>query len=191
MVRRSRALLRVWGRDPVKMIHGLATADIEAVSPDRGTYTVFLSPKGKMVADARIFALADGELLLDTDPAAQEPLLAHLRKFIPPLFARFEDVSGSWAVVGVYGDGATEAAAAGAASLDLGSLPADAREAEDEAVALRKGAEALVVRTREAGGDGWEFFVPAPSVDTLSAALAGAGADPGTGADLDRLRLLA
>ncbi|HZD04892.1 MAG TPA: hypothetical protein VE173_08235, partial [Longimicrobiales bacterium] len=126
LVDRNRSILRVWGRDPVKMIHGLATADIETVSPERGVYTAFLTPKGRMVADARVFLWPRGAekdeagaearggapgLLVGVDPRAAEDLKAHIRKFVPPLFARSEDRSDEWRVIGVYGVGADEAVA--------------------------------------------------------------------------------
>ena len=115
-VSRTRAVLRVWGRDPVKMVQGLATADLERLADDRAVYTAFLTPKGRMVADARILRHPGGteasELLLITHPGAAPGLLDHLRKFVPPLFARFEDVSEAWGIVGVHGPGASGAARA-------------------------------------------------------------------------------
>lgn len=198
LVRRRRALLRVWGREPVKMLHGLATADIEAVSPEQGAYTTFLTVKGKLVADARIFAHpAADELLLETDPAAVESLVAHLKKFIPPLFARFENVSDAWIVQGVYGDGASGVAAAAMEALGLGGDTGDvgdsgdlSESAPDEAVPLRSAdPPALPVRTRLAGGDGWEILAPAPLADDLVAALREAGGTPAGDSDLERLRV--
>jgi hypothetical protein len=59
---------------------------------ERAVYATVLTPKGRMVADVRLLRRGD-ELLLETDAAAAEPLAAHLRKYVPPLFARFEDAS--------------------------------------------------------------------------------------------------
>lgn len=194
MVRRPRAVLRVWGRDPVRMIHGLATADIEAVAPDRAAYTTFLTPKGRMVADARVLLRPGNrqppELLLETDPAAMDGLVAHLRKFIPPLFARFEDVSADWRVVSVHGPGATAAARAGlaAAGVDAALEP---EAAEDAVGAWSSEPPLLAVRSLEAGGEGWDLVVAEGSADEIEAAMAEAGAEAGNDADLEPHRIAA
>jgi folate-binding protein YgfZ len=126
LIERSRGLLRVGGRDPVRMIQGLATADINAVTRERGAYTTFLTAKGKMVADARVFLRGGGQppdLLLDVAPPALAPLLEHIRRFVPPLFARAEDVSEEWAILGVYGPGAGGVVARLARGASPGAAP--------------------------------------------------------------------
>ena len=194
VVPRSRTVLRVWGRDPVKMIHGLATGDITAASPERAVYTAFLTAKGRMVADARVLLLPGHqeppELLLATDPGAATGLVEHLRKFIPPLFARFEDVSAEWRVIGVYGEGASRAATAGAAAAGMaGTLSPDAME--DEIGATSVSPPAAAVRSAETGGDGWDLLVPASAAEAVQGALLDAGAVAGTEAELEPLRIAA
>ncbi|HUG39464.1 MAG TPA: hypothetical protein VMM12_03210 [Longimicrobiales bacterium] len=192
-VRRPSTVLRVWGRDPVKMLHGLATADIGMVSPDRAVYTAFLTPKGRMVADGLVL-LSPGaeppELLLATDPAAAPGLLDHLRKFVPPLFARFEDVSAAWSVVGVYGTGASAAAEAG-----LGAAGVEATLSPDlpEDVVGARSPEppALAVRSAVTGADGWDLYVPADRAAAVESALEAAGARAGGEEDLEPLRIAA
>lgn len=190
VVERSRQLIRITGRDPIGMIQGLATADIQVAAPDRAVYTVFLSPKGRMVADARVFR-TDGEdvaLLLDTAPDAGPGLTAHLKKFVPPLFARGEDVSASWSVVGVYGEGADAVAAAAVpAAEEVGS--AEAGDAAEETVVPVAGG--FRVRTFLTGGPGWDIFVEADRRDTVIEALLTAGGRPGDPAALESLRIAA
>ncbi len=198
MVRRPRALMRAWGRDPVKMIQGLATADIQAVAADRAVYTTFLTPKGRMVADARVL-LRPGEheppeLLIETDRAAAEGLVTHLRKFVPPLFARFEDVSAEWRVTGVYGDGATAAMEAGvaAAGADVErEIDADRGATENSVVATSSDPPLLVVRSLEAGGEGWDLLAGESVGDAIEAALVAAGAVAAGEADLEPFRIAA
>ena len=180
VVRRARTVLRVWGRDPVKMINGLATADIAAVTPESAAYTAFLTAKGRMVADARVLlrpGTGSPELLLTTDPDAAPGLLEHLRKFIPPLFARFEDVTADWRVVGVYGPGASETLSGAVEGMGWtgGALPADG--APEGAVALLSADPlALAVRSGETGEDGWDVLV--------SDGARGAGAAGASGTDV-------
>ena len=194
VARRARTILRVWGRDPVKMVQGLATADIQAAGPDRAVYTAFLTPKGRMVADARVLVRPGGhdppELLLITEPVAAPGLLEHLRKFIPPLFARFEDVSADWRVLGAYGDGASRAASAGLAALGIGgSLSPDAQE--DTVGARSAEPPVLAVRSGWTGGDGWDLLVGGGALPAVEAALAEAGAESVTEEELEPLRIAA
>ncbi|MDX1673947.1 MAG: hypothetical protein R3314_04000 [Longimicrobiales bacterium] len=187
VLERSRALLHATGRDPVKMVHGLVTSDLEALDPEQGAYGLFLTAKGRVIADARILEDADGGLWIDVDPGATEPLRAHLKKFVPPLFATFEDVSEDWAVVGVYGDGATEVAAAVIAELGgPGALPADAPE--ERVVRLDAG---FALRTLLTGDDGWDLFVPAARRDAVVDRLLEAGGRPGDPDVVDALRIAA
>ncbi len=187
VVERTRGILRVSGRDPVRMLHGLATANIEAVTPDQAAYTMFLTPKGRIVADARVLADGSGGLWIDTDPAAMAALQEHLAKFVPPLFARFQDVSDQWAVIGVYGEGATEVTSSALAALGWGSpIPGDAPE--ERVVIVDPG---FAIRTLITGDDGWDVFVRLGSRDDAVRAVLDAGAraaDPGA---LDALRVMA
>src|SRR5690606_41272633 len=65
VARVDRVALRVYGRDPLKMIQGLITNDLAGAPEGQGVYAAFLTPKGKMVADARVFRRSGGELLID------------------------------------------------------------------------------------------------------------------------------
>lgn len=199
VVERSRGLIRVTGRDPVKMIQGLATADIEAVTSDRGVYTTFLTPKGRMVADARVFrsigdddAGDDDALLVDTAPEALPGLIAHLGKFVPPLFAKGEDVSTEWAVVGVYGQGAdtiVEAALPQEPDSATGPVHAEAEAAEEEAVVPVEGG--FRARTLLTGEPGWDVFVARDRRDAVVDALLAAGGRAGDPESLEALRVAA
>lgn len=193
VLERSRGILHATGRDPVKMVHDMLTADVQGRGPDRSTYGLFLTANGKIVADVRVVRDPDGgsdevdALWIETDTAALAPLMAHLRKYVPPLFARFEDVSDVWAVVGVYGEGATDVAGAVVAGLDgPQGLPADAPE--EHTVRIDGG---FAIKTLLTGDDGWDFFVPAAHRDRVVDLLLGAGARPGDPAVVDALRIAA
>jgi tRNA-modifying protein YgfZ len=210
--RRDRRFVRVHGRDPVKMVQGLVTNDIANAPADRAVYAVVLTAKGRMVADVRV--LRDGaELLLEIDAGAAGPLTDHLRKFVPPLFARFEDASEVWQALGVYGLRANEVAGqalsvelpagapedtvvpvphpgggagAGAAGGASGAGGA-AGEAPDVAGAADRGG--FVVATSYAGVPGWDLVLPASAVDSVWQELIAAGARPAGHATLDVLRI--
>ncbi|HEX6939277.1 MAG TPA: aminomethyltransferase family protein [Longimicrobiales bacterium] len=182
--RADRVPLRVYGRDPVKMIQGLVTNDVAGAPEGQGVYAAMLTPKGKMVADVRIFRRPGGELWMDVDAAALEGVLAHLRKYVPPLFARVEELGSRLHVLGVYGPRSRDVLARA-----LGAAPPAGMA--DEAVAEQRfdGAEVLVVRTGYVGEEGYDVFVPVASVASLWRALQGAGARPVGHEALEVLRI--
>lgn len=110
IARDDRAFVRVFGREPVKMIHSLVTNDVEGAGPERATYALLLTPKGKMLADLRVVRRDDpsdpnapnDDVLLDVPAGALDNVTTTLKKFVPPLFARFEVVD-TVAELSVYG----------------------------------------------------------------------------------------
>jgi tRNA-modifying protein YgfZ len=201
LIERSRGIILVHGRDPTRMIQGMATADMAAVTADQGAYTAFLTAKGRMVADARVFLHDEPglpgarpgphEFLLDVAPDALEPLMAHIARFVPPLFARAEDVTGVWAVIGVYGPGASEVLATASVATSTPAARIVEPAPEEAVVELPAFDDAFAVRTRITGDDGWDVFAPEPRRDAVVKALLGAGARPGDPASLDALRVAA
>src|SRR5690606_12098294 len=99
----DRTQIRFSGREPVRMVQGLITNDLAGAEEGRGVYAALLTPKGKMIADLRAFRRSAGDVLLDLDAGALPGALEHLRKFVPHLFARIEDLGGRSGVLGVYG----------------------------------------------------------------------------------------
>lgn len=182
--RADRALVRAHGRDPVKMTQGLITNDIAAAPDDRGVYAAVLTPKGKMVADLRVFRRPEGELLLDVDRRALDGLLKHLKKFVPPLFATFENASEALHMIGVYGP-ESRACVASVLGIEIDdALPEDA-----VVIGSFEGSEITAVRTLYTGDDGWDLIAPGESVESLRATLVEAGATPVGHATLDVLRI--
>lgn len=182
--RSGRALVRVFGRDPVKMIDGLLTNDVATAPEGQGVYGALLTPKGKMVADVRVFRQPDGELMLDADGQARENVLDHLRRFVPPLFARFEDVSGSHGVLGVFGPSARDVVEQALDRTLPGTLPEDGFVLQP-----LDGARVLVARTLYAGVDGYDMIAPVAGLARLWDRLVAAGARPIGHAALEVLRI--
>ncbi|HWV58638.1 MAG TPA: glycine cleavage T C-terminal barrel domain-containing protein, partial [Longimicrobiales bacterium] len=175
--------LQLTGRDPVRMIHGLVSNDVAGAPEGQGVYAAMLTPKGKMVADLRIFRLPD-RVLLEMAASAEAAVREHLKKFVPPLFARVETTPEALRVVGVYGPRARELLGAA-----LGSPPeAGAPEEAFTTISTAHG-EALVIRTAYAGDGGYDVVVPAADADTIWRTLHAAGAVPAGHAALEALRI--
>jgi folate-binding protein YgfZ len=182
--RGDRARFRLWGKDPARMVHGLISNDLLKAEPGRGVYAAMLTPKGRMVADVRVFRRGDGEVLVDVARDALEGTRDHFRKMIPPMFARWADATEEIAQLGVYGPRSRELLER-VTGAEVPALEEDAF-AEPEF----RGARLLVAATREAGlEEGYDVFVPADRAGELWTALRDAGATPvGFGA-LETLRI--
>jgi glycine cleavage system aminomethyltransferase T len=85
------------------MVQGLITNDLEGAPESTGVYAALLTAKGRMIADLRAFRRADDSIWLDLDAAARPGALEHLRKFVPPHFARIDDLGVRSGVLGIYG----------------------------------------------------------------------------------------
>lgn len=181
--RSDRAFVRVYGRDPARMVQGLVSNDVTLTAAGRAVYATVLTPKGKMVADVRILRRGD-ELLLETDAAAAQPLAEHLRKYVPPLFARFDDASAAWNEIGVYGPLARETL-----QRVLGTTLPEAFE-EDVAIdASFEGAPVALMTTSYPDVAGYDVLCPPAALESLWRGLTGAGARPLGHATLDVLRI--
>ena len=182
--RADRARFRLWGKDPARMVHGLITNDLLKAAPGQGVYAAMLTAKGRMIADVRVFRRADGEVLVSIAREALEGTREHLKKMVPPLFARWADVTDEVAEIGVYGPRAREVLSK-ALDAEVPTLGEDAFVEPELA-----GARLLVAATREAGGEeGFDVFVPADRAAELWTALRAADARPVGFGVLETLRI--
>ncbi len=185
--RADRAQIRLWGRDPVKMVQGLLTNDLAGAPPGRGVYAAMLTPKGRTIAELRAFRLerpGGTEVLLDLPREALEGTREHLKKFVPPMFARWADVSGEVGVVGVYGPLSRERVAR-ALGLEVPPLEEDAF-----VEAPYDDAPVVIAGTRYAGGEeGFDLIAPTAVLPGLWRALLETGARPVGLGTLETLRV--
>jgi folate-binding protein YgfZ len=169
-------VLRMWGKDPVRMLQGLLTNDLTGAPPGQGVYAAMLTPKGRMVADLRAFtrATAEGpEVWVIVAREALAGVREHLGKYVPPMFARWADESDARGVLGVYGPQAREVVSR-TIGTELPDMPLDGF-----AEPVREGEPLLVTRTDFAGADGFEIVAPAGALPGLWDALLEGGATAG------------
>ncbi len=164
--RADRVVLRVTGRDPARMLHGLLTNDLAGAPEGTAVYGAFLTPKGRMVAEGRL-ARQGSVVLVETAAGAEAALREHFRKYLPPLFARVEESSGL-AVLGVYGPRATAA---------LGNVADGASGA------------VLLPPLELPEGDGADLVLPAAAVDDFWRRLVAGGVRPAGHGTLEVLRI--
>ena len=172
--RSHRARTRFSGPRAAEILTGLLTNDVIALEPGHGQYAAALTPKGKIVADVRVFRDDDG-VLVDTGPRAAEGWSGLVRKYVNPRLAAYRDESPSLRDVGVFGPNARHVVAAmtGASATALGVLP----DYGHATVAADTG-RVLVARVPDLGVEGFELFVPADAFDPLWRVALDAGAEP-------------
>jgi tRNA-modifying protein YgfZ len=78
--RSDRGKLALTGSEAKTFLHGQVTNDIEGLAPGQGCYAAFLTHKGKMRGDMRVFDLGD-ELLLDCERVALQDLFNMIRSY--------------------------------------------------------------------------------------------------------------
>jgi folate-binding protein YgfZ len=173
--RSERGRMRIEGPKSAEMLTGLVTNDVQALTPGRGLYAAALTPKGRIIADVRVFAL-EGGYLVDTPARAYEGWMATVRKYVNPRWAPFRDVSEAVREASVVGPQARQAASA-ASGIDadaLAGLPPYGHVA-----APGDGAPLLVARIAELDLEGYALFVAADELEATRRRLMIAGAVPG------------
>ncbi len=184
--RSDRLRMAFTGDKAADTLNGLVTSDVLALQPGHGQFAAALTPKGKVLADVRVFRRAAGEFLIDVPRPAAEGFAGMVRKYVNPRFAKFTDVSASLACLGVVGPHARQvvahALACSPATFDL--LPPFASIEVPFA-----GHTVLVARSVDYGIDGFDCFVPTAEALPLREALTISGAAPALEAALETLRI--
>jgi folate-binding protein YgfZ len=149
-LRADRCTVLVSGERRAEMLNGLVTNQVTDLE-DAGRHAFVLNRKGRVLTDLRVLPRA-ADLLLDVPRPGSQSLLATFKKYLPPIFAVFEDASESLGQVGLYGPQAVEV------------LAAFGFQAPDEHLGVREievaDAPALVIRNRRLAPDGVELVAP-------------------------------
>ncbi len=194
--RRDRLLMQFTGPKAAESLTGLVTNDVLALRGGDGLYACALTPKGRIIADVRILAVAgeDGAvttLLADTNAAAGTGFAAMIRKYVNPRTAKYTDLSTTLTCLTLAGDGALallaalDADAGQIASLADGA-PFTHRETTLAGVTVR------VVRIPDLGETpAFDLHVPSADAEGLQQQLLHAGGSLAEMQEWDRRRVLA
>jgi tRNA-modifying protein YgfZ len=149
--RSDRGKLALTGPDAKTFLHGQVTNDIESLTPGHGCYAAFLTHKGKMLGDLRVFDVGD-ELLLDCERVALQELFNMIRRYKLGADVELHKRTLELALLGVIGPDAPRLAG-----------PAE----HDNARVSLDGVDALAVTTDV----GTDIFCAAADRDAVRAAL--------------------
>ena len=170
-----RGRMRVGGTKAAELITGMVTNDVLALRSGMGQYAAALSPKGKIVADPRIFA-HDDHLLIDIPPRAWAGWVALVQKYVNPRLAPYADVSSEIRDIGIFGRGSRRitAAVTGIAVEQLAALQPYHHISTDS-----DGHRLTVARSNEIGLEGYDIFLPAARFEPIWQRAIEVGARPG------------
>jgi folate-binding protein YgfZ len=156
-LRADRCAVIVTGDRRAEMLNGLVTNQVTDLE-DVGRHALLLNRKGRVLTDLRVLPRTT-DLLLDLPRAGSENLLATFQKYLPPIFAGFDDASESLGQVGLYGPQATNVIA----TLGL--------RTPDEHLGVREielaDAAALLIRNHRLARDGIELIAPREALPDL------------------------
>ena len=169
--RSDRTRMRISGPKSAELVTGMVTNDVLALLPGEGQYAAALTPKGKIVADLRIFALEDA-LLIDASAGAAPGWKEMVRKYVNPRIAPYHDLTSELADFGVFGRSARQVVSRvlDVDDKDLAALPPYghiSRPFGDATV--------IIARVPEIDLDGFDIFVPSESAASLRRKLEAAG----------------
>jgi tRNA-modifying protein YgfZ len=171
----ERSLLRLAGKDPVRMLNAVLTNDVPA-QDDHGAYAMLLNPKGRVQTDLRAVRTR-GEILIDTEPEGAEATAEILGRYAPFSRVKLERLP-DWKVLGLYGPRAAE----------LLERP-DLAEHGTKQVEI-EGIPVLVVGVAVPVG-GYDLIAPSDALDEIRGLLIGRGAVPVDHAAYETARIAA
>ncbi len=182
--RRTRVRTDVRGPLATEMLNGLVTNDIKSLAPGHGHYAAALTPKGKIIADVRVFAY-DGGCLVDTSPRAGDGWLQLLRKYVNPRVTPTANVSATLVDIGVFGARATHllSAALDVPRESLAALPPYGHARIPDRIVWSGGAEGIggvVARVPDLGIEGFDLLIPAAGWDAAIRRLTTVGVAAGS-----------
>ena len=174
--RSDRMRIRISGPKAAELVTGMVTNDVSALVAGEGQYAAALTPKGKIVADLRIFAMEDA-LLIDTPAAAAAGWKEMVRKYVNPRVAPYHDVTSELSDIGIFGR-SSHSIVGRMTGVDDRELAALAPYGH----LTRPFGETTVTiaRVPEMDLDGFEIFIPSEAVGALKSKLHSAGVAGGS-----------
>ena len=173
--RSVRGRMRLDGAKAAEMLTGLVTNDVLALMPGHGQYAAALSPKGRIVADVRIFARTD-HLLVDIPPRARVGWDALVRKYLNPRVVPYVDVGTEMRQLAIAGV-AARSILGPAANLTREALAGLAPYSHIDAEI--GGCPVMIARIPDLEAEGYELFFPTDAFGTIWQRLIAGSATPG------------
>ncbi len=163
-----RGILELSGKDSLRFLNGMVTNDIRSLKPGSGLYAAMLTSHGKLIADMRVYALADAywlELHAELLPKVLQMLERHLIADRVDI----QDRSEEFVSLAIHGPASTELLSR------LGIDAAKGLHEHEHLEAKFDGTPVKVIRASETGEEGFIVLVPGEAAAATWAALLLAG----------------
>jgi folate-binding protein YgfZ len=179
----GRAKISLTGGDRVRWLNGMITNNVRDLAPGYGVYAFLLNPQGHILGDLYAYNLGES-LLVDTDRAQTEKILAVFDKYIIMDDVEVANVSEKLAAIALAGPNTLETLRA--AAFDIPSLaPGQFVELIWQQMNL------VLVRSDNRNVEAFELWSPPENIEKLHGALVRAGAKPAGTAAVELLRIAA
>lgn len=160
--------IRFEGPDAASFLHALVTNDVAGLAPGQGAYAAWLTPQGRMITDLRLLR-EDGRVWAEVPEGMSAALVARFDQLIFSERVRVIDDSEVTRAIAVFGDGVAEVVAA------VTGIPAGLLAALPLLGHVSSG-DVRVVRIDDVEGVNFAIWIPALRRESITAALAAAGA---------------
>jgi folate-binding protein YgfZ len=154
---------------------GLLTNDVKALPVGHGQYAAALTPKGKIIADVRLF-VRESDILVDVPPRAADGWWSMVRKYVNPRVSRFIDQTDDIADIGVFGATARAVVRQAIELADPGALGGFA--SYSHVTGQADGAPVTLIRVPDLDVEGYELLIERAAAPALWNRLVAAGAVP-------------
>ena len=174
--RLDRGRIAVGGSDRADYLQGLLTNDIVALTEGKGCYAAYLTPQGRMLADADVLSLGD-RLLLDVHAGVKGMLVERFKDLVFTEDVDVSDWSETWVGYNVTGPSSTQFVSTAIDRISDSSHLSKIRSLDDHDCCLVPlgRASAVVARTDSFGGWGLDLWVERQSAQEVRSALLDAG----------------
>lgn len=179
----GRVKIALTGGDRVRWLNGMVTNNVRDLAVGRGVYAFLLNPQGHILGDLYAYSRGDS-LMIDSDQAQSEKLLATFDHYIIMDDVEVVNVSDKLTVIGIAGPKAK-------AILHAAGFQVPELEPLQFADATWQNSSVTVVRTDNASIESYELWLPPDRVTVLWEALTKAGATAAGTTALELLRIAA
>ncbi len=155
----------VLGKDRERLLNGQATNHIKKLLPWEGCYAAFLTPKGRLQADANVYRLAE-EFLLDGEPGRSVALIQRLEKYVIADDVQIIDAAPHYGLLSLQGPASAAALQRWGVFPELPAKPMQVRSLKHETWG-----ELYLARLGRAGTDGFDLYAPVDALEPVAVAL--------------------
>ena len=146
------------GKEHIKFLQGILTNDVNKLTHGKGLYSTFLTAKGKIISDMRLYHRSQSTLL-DIEPGLNERISELLIKNKISYKATIEDWTDKISLMSVQGPQSRKLIekTLGEKIIDLDEYDFIMREIN--------GAEAMIAKSSRTGEEGFDIYIPADGLD--------------------------